>query len=251
MNDPEDKIFRRCCKMINDFVSEVKASPTGKVVDKLINLDDALEDVIELIHNLIGSLDEIKNKEEIIFWDSQITKLREDVDDHIEIHVQSFLKDPEKDRKYLERASQEALALKEVAGLDWKGFAKVKGYPIACEVSDVEGNDYENLDNVKEPEATSMMVENQNKLDRKLDNNSQVVEKIDDDIPEVSEKEIVDNMIEKVNREAACNDENDLLDDSDAEASPVNDPRLPQLDSNASFAKEMKLNSFLMRHLCI
>ena len=25
MNDPEDKIFRRSCKMINDFVSEVRA----------------------------------------------------------------------------------------------------------------------------------------------------------------------------------------------------------------------------------
>ena len=43
MNDPEDEIFRRSCKMINDFVSEVKAPPTGKVVDKLIKLDETLE----------------------------------------------------------------------------------------------------------------------------------------------------------------------------------------------------------------
>ena len=66
MNDPEDEIFRRSWKMISNFVSEVKAPPTGKVVDKLINLDEALEDVIELIHHLIVSLDEIKNKAEIL-----------------------------------------------------------------------------------------------------------------------------------------------------------------------------------------
>ena len=53
MNEPEDEIFRKSCKMINDFVSEVKAPPTGKVVDKLINLDEALEDVIELINNFL------------------------------------------------------------------------------------------------------------------------------------------------------------------------------------------------------
>ena len=65
MNEPEDEIFRKSCKMINNFVSEFRAPPTGKVLDKLINLDVALEDVIELIHNLIKSLDKIKNKEKI------------------------------------------------------------------------------------------------------------------------------------------------------------------------------------------
>ena len=60
----------------------------------------------------------------------QITKLEEDVDNQIKIHVESFPKDPEKDRENLERASQELLALKRAVALAWKGFAKVKGYPI-------------------------------------------------------------------------------------------------------------------------
>ena len=111
MNDPEDEIFRRSCKMINDFVSEVKAPPTGKVVDKLIKLDETLENVIELIHNLIKSLDKIKNKEEIAFWNTQVLKLEEDVDEHLKIHVESFQKNPEKDREYRQRASQELLTL--------------------------------------------------------------------------------------------------------------------------------------------
>ena len=55
-------------------------------------------------------------------------KLEEDVDNLIEILVRSFQKDPEKDHEYLQNASHEASALKWVAGLDWKCFAKVKGY---------------------------------------------------------------------------------------------------------------------------
>ena len=56
------------------------------------------------------------------------------------------MKDPENDREYIKRASQELLALKRVAGLDWKGFAKVKDYPIESEVSEVKANDEKNLD---------------------------------------------------------------------------------------------------------
>ena len=196
MSDPEDEVFRKSCKMINDFVSEVQVPPTGKVVDKLIKLDETLQNVIDLIQNLIKSLDKIKNKEEITFWNSQITKLEEDVDNQVKIHVESFEKDPENDREYLERASQELLALKRAAALDWKGFAKVKGYPIESEVSKVKGNDNENLDNVKETEDVTMMVEDENELDEKLDDKSPVVEKVDD-IPEVFEKEVGDNLDEK------------------------------------------------------
>ena len=141
--------------MIYDFVSEVKAPPTGKNIDKLINLDEALEDVIQLIHNHIKSLDKIKNKGEITFWNSQVTKLKEDVDKYLEIHVGSFEKDPEKNREFLERASQEALALKRVAGLDWKSFEKIKGYLKETEVSEFERNNDENLDDMETQELFS------------------------------------------------------------------------------------------------
>ena len=150
MNDPEDEIFCRSSHMFNDFVAEVKAPPTEIVIEKLIKLDETLQNGIDLIQNLIKSLDKIKNKEEITFWNSQITKLEEDVDNQVKIHVESFEKDPENDREYLERASQELLALKRAAALDWKGFAKVKGHSIESEVSEVKGNDDEYLDNVKD-----------------------------------------------------------------------------------------------------
>ena len=212
MNGPEYEIFHRSSNMIYDFVSEVKAPPTGKVIDKLINLDEALEDVILLIHNHIKSLDKIKNKGEITFWNSQVTKLKEDVDKYLEIHVGSFEKDPEKNREFLERASQEALALKRVAGLDWKSFEKIKGYLKETEVSEFERNNDENLDDM-ETHETNLMVEDENKLDRKLDNNCNVDEKVND-ISEAHEKEI-DDKFENVSLddilapEAVGNDENE------------------------------------------
>ena len=75
LNDPEKEIFRRSSIMINHFVSEVKAPPTEKVIEKLIKLDETLQIAIELIQNLIKSLDEMKNKEEKTFLNSQIMKL--------------------------------------------------------------------------------------------------------------------------------------------------------------------------------
>ena len=248
LNDPEYEIFRRSSHMFNDFVCEVKAPTTGIVINKLIKLDETLQDVVELIQNHIKSLDEIKNKEEITYWDSQITKLEDDVDDQIKIHVESFQKDPVKDRENLERASQELLALKRASALDWKSFAKVKGYPIESEVSEVKGHD-KNLDNVKETKDVTMMVEGENELDGKLDDKSLVVEKVDD-IPEASEKEIDDKLKEKVSHdiyapEAASNDVKELLDNPEATeadvVSSVNDPTQPQHELNACFAKEMQI----------
>ena len=69
LNDPEYEVFRRSSNMIYDFVSEVK-TPTGIVIDKLIKLDETLQNVIDLIQSLIKSLDKIKNKEEIAFWNT-------------------------------------------------------------------------------------------------------------------------------------------------------------------------------------
>ena len=53
--------------------------------------------------------------------------------------------------------------MKRAAALDWKGFAKVKGYPIESEVFEVRGND-KNLDNVKQTEDVTVMVEDENEL---------------------------------------------------------------------------------------
>ena len=106
-----------------------------------------------------------------------------------------------------------------------------------------------------EDTGTVLKVENQNKIDRKLDDDSQVVEKVDDnDIPEVSEKEIDYKIKEKVSLdniyalEAAGNDENNLLEDNEAkesEANSLNDPLLTQLDLNAGFVKETELEDHL------
>ena len=97
--------------------------------------------------------------------------------------------------------------------------------------------------------GTALKVENQNKIDEKPDDDSKNVEKLDDyDIPEISEKEIDDNLQEKVSLdniyalEAAGNDENELLEDfeaTEAESINLNNPKLPQLDLSAtSFAKD-------------
>ena len=100
--------------------------------------------------------------------------------------------------------------------------------------------------------GTVMKVENQNKIDRKLDAESQVVEKVIDDIPEVSEKEIDNIPEERVSLndsyvlEAAGNDENDLLEDLEdttADASTSDD--LPKLESNASFVNEVQVKHHL------
>ena len=182
-------------------MSNVQKFPTFMVVDILDELDGNVQKVIELIQDLIKSLDEIENNEEKSFLRSQIVKLREDVFSHKRIHVRSCGKDPKKDLEYLERASQEALLLKRIDGLDWKCFAKVKGHPNESEVSETraEGNDDDYLDRHREDETedTSMMVEDQDKLDRKLDKNSLVVEKVNDNL-EVSKKQPDYNLEEMV-----------------------------------------------------
>ena len=78
-----------------------------------------------------------------------------------------------------------------------KSLEKVEGASNESEVLGVKVKDDENLEQVKETKESTVMVEDQNKLDRKLDDDSQVVEKVyDNDIPEVSEKEI-DNILEE------------------------------------------------------
>ena len=73
---------------------------------------------------------------------------------------------------------------------------------------------------MKETEDVTVMVEDENELDGKLDDKSQVVEKVDD-IPEASEKKIDDNLKAKVSHniyapKAASNDVYELLDNPEA-----------------------------------
>ena len=116
----------------------------------------------------------------------------------------------------------------------------------------MKGNDDENLDNVKDTEETAMMVKDENKLDGQLDNH-RVVEKVEN-IPEVSEKQIDDNLEEKASLndmyapKAACIDDKELFDVPGAKEAEVvgidNDPTLPNHDLNASFAKEMQVEHY-------
>ena len=104
------------------------------------------------------------------------------------------------------------------------------------------------MDNGKDTEETAMMVKDENKPDGQLDNH-RVVQKVKN-TPEVSEKQIDNNLEEKVSLndsyalEAAGNDENDLLEDLEAttaEASTSDDPTLPKLESNANIVKETQV----------
>ena len=100
MNDTETEIFIRSNYTIYErFMSEVQKFPTFMVIDIVEELDENVQNVIEMIQDLIKSLDENKNKEEISFWISQIVKLREDVFSHKRIHVRSCRKDSKKDRE--------------------------------------------------------------------------------------------------------------------------------------------------------
>ena len=95
-----------------------------------------------------------------------------------------------------------------------------------------------------------MMVEDETKIDSKLADSSELVEKVND-IPEASEKEIDDNLKEKASLddiyvpEAAGIDNKELCDDPEATEAEVvgtvNDPTLPQFHLNASFVKEMQI----------
>ena len=65
--------------MIYKFMSKYQKFPIFMVVDILDEVDGNVQRVIELVQDLIKSLDEIKNHEEKCFLRSQIVKLRQDV----------------------------------------------------------------------------------------------------------------------------------------------------------------------------
>ena len=73
--DPEAEIFLRNHDLVEAFMSEID---DPQEVD-LEEIDDILQDMIELIRNLVASIDESENRKEALFWRSQIARLERDV----------------------------------------------------------------------------------------------------------------------------------------------------------------------------
>ena len=121
--DPEAEIFLRNQDLLDEFMSDVK---NPNEVD-LEDIDDILQNMIELIQNLVASLDASGNWKETRFWRSQIARLERDVQFHSET-VMMFICYSYLDLEDMERAKCEAVAFKMVAGLDSKGFEKMRGY---------------------------------------------------------------------------------------------------------------------------
>ena len=123
--DPETEIFLRNHDLLEGFMSDVKDSD-GVYLEEI---DDTLQDMIELIQNLVASLDASENWKEISFWQSQIVRLERDVQFHSRTAMMySCYRYLSNDLEDIERAKSEAVAFKMVAGLDSKGFEKMKGY---------------------------------------------------------------------------------------------------------------------------
>ena len=122
-------------------------------------IDDILQNMIELIQNLIAILGASENWKEATFWQSQIEKLERDVQFHsrtvMMFDCYSYLS---LDLEDIERAKSEAVAFKMVAGLDSKGFEKVKGY-----LKDV--NEYR--DKTEETDYNVSLTDDESKLDVK------------------------------------------------------------------------------------
>ena len=153
--DPETEIFLRNQDLLEGFMSDVK---DPYEVD-LEEIDDILQNMIELIQNLVASLNASENWKEATFWQSQIERLKRDVQFHSRTVMMfvcySYLSHDIED---IERAKSEAVAFKMVAGLDSKGFEKMKGY-----LKDV--NKYR--DKTKETDNTVSLTDNENKFDVK------------------------------------------------------------------------------------
>ena len=170
---PAKEIFLRSFDLTEKFFLEfgdiIEDLQTVKA--RLKAIDNILKDVIKMIRNLMKSLDKVKDKVELIFWEDQMKKLRNFVNIHtkaVRIYY-AYLKNPNNPSSVeMENFLCYASAMLKGAGLDLKAFDRVEDDSDETEVSEVKGNDDENLDNVKETEDVTMMVEDKNELDGKL-----------------------------------------------------------------------------------
>ena len=154
---PAKEIFLRSFDLTEKFFLEfgdiIEDLQTVKA--RLKAIDNILKDVIKMIRNLMKSLDKVKDKVELIFWEDQMKKLRNFVNIHtkaVRIYY-AYLKNPNNPSSVeMENFLCYASAMLKGAGLDLKAFDRVEDDSDETEVSEVKGNDDENLDNVKETE---------------------------------------------------------------------------------------------------
>ena len=116
LEDPETKIFLRN----HDLIVAIENFMAQR--NEFWNVMQLAGDVIQLIHNLLLSLEGSKNWKEATFWYSQISRL---CDQSEKLH-----------RLFDLYPGSEAVVSKMVVGLDCKGFEKLKGDVKVVEYKD-------------------------------------------------------------------------------------------------------------------
>ena len=227
MKGPVKEIFVRSLVLFDMFFTEfgVKAEEFQAVIieDRLVACDRLAREVITKILILIKTLDSIKDKEEVNFWKIQAKSVEYFMDIHSKAATlkQSLLRNPNhpsQGSEEVERFLSNASAIVKGARLDLNGFERINGIVHETKVSEAECID-ENFDKVEETKETIVIVEDQNKLDRKVDNNPQVVENVTEN-PKVFKKQNDDDQEERVglddihDHEANGNFKNELLEEN-------------------------------------
>ena len=163
--DPEAEIFLRNQDLLEGFMSDVK---DPNEVD-LEDIDDILQNMIELSQNLVVRLKESENWKEATFWHSQIVRLWDQSDKLYQLWDGGLCLESETE------------ASKMVVGLDYEGFEKVKG--------DVNVDEYR--DKTEETDNTTLLPEDENKLDVKPNVDEALARKeYYEDVEKVKPKEI-------------------------------------------------------------
>ena len=170
--DPEAEIFRinrEFQDLIGSFVSEVEDPKKDFRTKKFWEIDDILQNMIELSQNLVVRLKESENWKEATFWHSQIVRLWDQSDKLYQLWDGGLCLESETE------------ASKMVVGLDYEGFEKVKG--------DVNVDEYR--DKTEETDNTTLLPEDENKLDVKPNVDEALARKeYYEDVEKVKPKEI-------------------------------------------------------------
>ena len=163
--DPEAEIFLRnqdLIAAIENFMSQ------GTKIWKVMLF---FGEVIELIQNLVVSLEASESWKEATFWQSQIVRLWDQSDKLYQLWDGGLCLESETE------------ASKMVVGLDYEGFEKVKG--------DVNVDEYR--DKTEETDNTTLLPEDENKLDVKPNVHKALARKEDyEDVEKVKPEETED-----------------------------------------------------------